>query len=291
MTRSLPVLASVSRILMFAAAASVASAQVTVSSRTGVVTLPSNMTLGFSATHADGVARRWHWSIDEMAHCGTFVSAQGRARIAYRAPLALWAQTFHIRATAEDGSCTGATAITVLPRAGALGAGKGLSAHAKDQAMHTVGLMRTPHSDVPTLERFGTVVPGHPDGSGWDVNKHKTWALAAVSDPDPDFAALNGQWLAGTMTGIVRLSGPGASSPIPLRGQLCAAMKDTDVGLFPKVMCLSIATRPAGGAPGRHVVVLLRASLPMAGTFICHENRRILQQMKLVTKQPRWVPG
>lgn len=258
------------RIILLAAAAGVAHAQVTVTSRTGAVAMTSGMSLGFSAAHADGVPRRWHWSIDEVSDSGSFVSAQGRARIAYRAPRVLWTKTFHVRATAEDGSCTGATAITVLPRAGVLGAGARLTTHDKASAMGIVGpVLDRERYATPVLEPFAGVLPGHPDGLGWDA-RDQVVSLASVSDPDPDMAALDGQWLAGTATGLLRLPGPGACAPIPLRGRLCATMEDTDAGLFPEVRCESIATRPAGGASGRHVVVLLsRLEGPMEGTFIC----------------------
>ncbi|NTV75175.1 MAG: hypothetical protein HGA66_13340, partial [Holophaga sp.] len=62
----------------------------------------SRLTCGFTAAHADGKPRVWHWTLEEPDG-GRFVSPQGRARMAYQAPFVLAPRVVHVRVTDPAG--------------------------------------------------------------------------------------------------------------------------------------------------------------------------------------------
>ncbi|GEM_PF-2363735 len=222
----------------------------------------SRLTCGFTAAHADGQPRAWHWTLEEPDG-GRFVSGQGRARMAYQAPFVLAKRVVHVRVTDPAGGETAVLALDVLPREGVpRKVQAALNTLAQPQALGPV-------VDVPTATVMEGALPGSLPASPVLRNVAK---VLLVADPDPAMTGLLGRSLAIVDGALFRMDGPGSMTPIHLQGQLAPGMPTLGPDAFPRVHCLDVGVRPAGSRTGdrrRIVVFLSRTTKENEENFIC----------------------
>jgi len=242
---------------------------ITLATRKGVPVVPgaphqvlSRLTCGFTAAHADGKPRAWHWTLEEPDG-GRFVSGQGRARMAYQAPFVLAKRVVHVRVTDPAGGGTAVLALDVLPR-------EGVPSRVQ-VALNTLAHPQVfgPVVDVPAATVMEGILPGYPPAGAVLRNVAK---IQLVADPDPAMGGLRGRSLAIVDGALFRMDGPGSMTPIPFRGVLAPGMPSLGPGAFPRVDCVDVSVRPAGSSIGdrrRIVVVLSRTTEQNEENFIC----------------------
>ncbi len=222
----------------------------------------SRLTCGFTAAHADGKPRAWHWTLDEPDG-GRFVSGQGRARMAYQAPFVLVPRVVHVRATDPAAGESAVFTLRILPREGVPHKVQaGLNVMAQPQVFGPV-------VDVPTATGFAGNLLG---ALGEKSFLHDLVKIQPVADTHPALKDLHGKCLAVAGDGLYRLDGPWSMTRVRFRGQLAAGKPFLEAAAFPEVQCVDVSVRPAGSAPGdgrRIVVVLSRFSGSNEETYIC----------------------
>ncbi|NTV75176.1 MAG: hypothetical protein HGA66_13345 [Holophaga sp.] len=222
----------------------------------------SRLTCGFTAAHADGRPRAWHWTLEEPDG-GRFVSSQGRARMAYQAPFVLAPRVVHVRVTDPATGESAVFTLRVLPREGV--------PHRVQAGLNTVAQPQVfgPVVDVPTATGFAGNLPG---ALGEKPLLHDLVKIQLVADPDPALRDLHGKCLAVAADRLYRLDGPWSMTPIRFRGRLAADKPFLEAAAFPAVRCVDVSVRPAGSTLGdrrRIVVVLSRSSGINEETYIC----------------------
>jgi len=267
-------------LVLAAALAAPARAQVTITLGHGGARVPSGRTCTFHVAHADGRPRAWYWSIELPpgvafeASPGTFTTGQGQPWITYRAPMVVHGMPrFFIRATDLAGEGSGVFPIDLVPATVGRGttALKALDIAVQPQVMGPHGLVAGPAAPPSAVPFAGVlpgarVTPGEPGPPFWEGG------MCCVDAPSPSNP--QGLWLAWNREAITTMWAPGFHARLPLRGRLTAAMPFTEADRFPAATIESVAALPPGGTPGggRQMVVLLMAPPPYQGIYLCGLN-------------------
>jgi len=222
----------------------------------------SRLTCGFTAAHADGRPRAWHWTLDEPDG-GRFVSGQGRARMAYQAPFVLAPRVVHVRVTDPARGESAVYTLRVLPREGV--------PHKVQTGLNTLAQPQVfgPVVDVPTVTWVAGQLPGSLLEKSYLGSLTK---IEMVGDPDPALRELHGKSLALTADRLCRIDGPGSLTPIHFRGQLASGLPFLEADGFQAFRCVDVSVRPAGSRIGdrrRIVAVFTRVHGLEEETYIC----------------------
>ena len=229
-------------------------ADVTVTTRTGIVQVEAGHVLGFQAVHSDGHPHEWTWTLDELDDVGTFTSVQGRARIAWLAPDVVAPRMLTIRATvrgrAGHRGDTGALTLRVTPRTVQARTQAGMAA-----AKALASLAQAPQPIMGYHQDLAPCLMPYPTPARREMGGVCTWAQGALVAFD-DQSTHPGRF------SVMR--GPDSIEWGQLHGRLTVDAVEAPQFKRPE----AIAPWPAGGGPGadpRFIVVLAEG----ADRFLC----------------------